>query len=48
VAFLRENPLRAAKALLWLRQGKQTLKAELAPATILMSAYLPYDQAVID
>lgn len=46
--FLREHPLRLLAPAGWLLRGKASLKRELADATDLDVAVLPYDRAVVE
>jgi phosphoserine phosphatase len=46
--FLREQPLRLFAPLRWLLRGKAVLKQELAGATDVDVAVLPYDRVVIE
>lgn len=46
--FLREQPLRLLAPLRWLLRGKAALKQELAGATDVDVAVLPYDRVVIE
>jgi len=46
--FVRDQPLRLFAPLGWLLRGKATLKQELASATDVDVAVLPYDRAVIE
>ncbi|WP_122875726.1 UbiA family prenyltransferase, partial [Pseudomonas viridiflava] len=48
MAFIRQHPLQVFKLLLWLLQGKASLKRGLALATQLDIALLPYDAEVIE
>ena len=48
MAFIRQHPLQVFKLLLWLLQGKASLKRGLALATRLDIALLPYDAEVIE
>lgn len=47
-AFVRGQPRRSLHALVWLWQGKATLKANLARETDIDVSTLPYDSAVIE
>lgn len=46
--FLRDQPQRCLQPLVWLWRGKAELKQQLAQATELDVAVLPYDQSVLD
>ncbi|MCU0694332.1 MAG: UbiA family prenyltransferase [Polyangiaceae bacterium] len=48
LVFLREEPWRFLAPVCWLLRGKAALKHELARATDIDVAVLPYDQAVVE
>lgn len=48
LVFLRDHPFRLLASLRWLRQGKSTLKHELAHETEIDVSVLPYESAVLD
>jgi 4-hydroxybenzoate polyprenyltransferase/phosphoserine phosphatase len=48
MAFVRTQPTKLFKSVLWLLKGKSSLKGELAAATSVDVSVLPYDPAVLD
>lgn len=48
LAFVRQHPLRVWQPLLWLKQGKATLKQQLALTTDIDVSVLPYELKVIE
>lgn len=48
LSYIRHNPLELFKPLIWLVNGKATLKQKLAEATDIDVSVLPYDAAVLE